>query len=114
MDREGLLRLHEESLVAFGGAPGLRDEGLLESALARPQQPFAYGEPDLASLAAAYAFGIAKNHAFVDPRAGENAYRLTQLKRGEPDAALFKLPADYEVRSRVEDRKRERELREKK
>lgn len=66
VDREALLRLHEESLVAFGGAAGLRDPGLLESALARPQQLFAYGSPDLASLAAAYAFGIAKNHTFID------------------------------------------------
>lgn len=48
----------------------------------------------------------------IDPRTGENAYRLTNLKRGESDAALFKLPADYEVRSRAEDRKREREMRE--
>ena len=45
---------------------GLRDKGLLESALARPQNKFAYGETDLAALAAAYAFGIARNHPFVD------------------------------------------------
>lgn len=54
-------------LREHGGSPGLRDEGLLESALARPQQKFAYADqPDMALLAAAYAFGLAKNHAFVD------------------------------------------------
>ena len=51
---------------------------------------------------------------YVDPRTGENSYRLTNLKRGEPDAALFKLPADYELRSRAEERRQERDLREKK
>lgn len=59
--------LHAESLALFGGSPGLRDEGLLRSALARPRHRWAYGEaPSLFELAAAYAFGIAKNHAFVD------------------------------------------------
>lgn len=65
--KKALLLLHEESLAEFGGARGLRDEGLLESALARPQNAYAY-KPDItiAELAASYAFGIAKNHAFVD------------------------------------------------
>lgn len=59
--------LHGESIAEHGGADGLRDEGLFESALARPQNLFAYeGVDDLARLAAAYAFGLAKNHAFVD------------------------------------------------
>ena len=59
--------LHAESLRLFGGSPGLRDANLLESALARPQQLFAYGDnPDLFALAAEYAFGLARNHAFVD------------------------------------------------
>lgn len=59
--------LHEESLAMFGGARGMRDEGLLESALARPVNQFLYEKADnLAGLAAAYGFGIAKNHAFVD------------------------------------------------
>lgn len=58
--------LHEESLAEHGGAAGLRDEGLLESALARPLNLLAYGEPDHADLAAAYGVGVAKNHAFVD------------------------------------------------
>ena len=58
--------LHDESLAEHGGAPGIRDEGLLKSALARPLNLVAYGEPDLADLAAAYGVGLAKNHPFVD------------------------------------------------
>lgn len=59
--------LHAEAVFQFGGSPGLRDEGLLESALARPRQLFAYGNtPDLFALAAAYATGILRNHPFVD------------------------------------------------
>jgi death-on-curing protein len=61
-----LLILHAESLAAFGGAEGLRDRGLLESAMARPQNLFHYGTSELHLLAASYAFGIAKNHPFVD------------------------------------------------
>lgn len=63
---EVVLAVHEQQIAEHGGAPGLRDRGMLESALARPQQKAAYGEPDLANLAAAYAFGIARNHPFVD------------------------------------------------
>ena len=66
IDRRALLLLHDESLAEHGGAPGLRDEGLLESALARPLNLVAYGEPDVAALAAGYGVGLAKNHAFVD------------------------------------------------
>lgn len=59
--------LHDAQLREHGGAPGARDDGLLESALARPQQRWAYAKsPDLATLAAAYAFGLAKNHGYVD------------------------------------------------
>jgi death-on-curing protein len=61
-----VLALHEEQIAEHGGSSGIRDINLLESALARPQHLFAYGEPDLADLAAAYAFGLAKNHAFID------------------------------------------------
>jgi death on curing protein len=65
--RKALLLLHEESLAEFGGARGLRDEGLLDSALARPQNVHAYNSGStLADLTATYGFGIAKNHAFVD------------------------------------------------
>jgi death on curing protein len=66
VSRRLLETLHDESLAMHGGASGLRDEGLLESALARPQQLAHYGEPDFAELAASYAYGLAKNHAFVD------------------------------------------------
>lgn len=66
ISRKALELLHDESLAEHGGRPGLRDEGLLESALARPHQLLAYGDPDLAALAAGYAFGLARNHAFVD------------------------------------------------
>jgi death on curing protein len=64
--RELVILIHDEQLDEHGGASGLRDEGLLESALARPQQLATYGTPDVFDLAAAYAFGIAKNHPFVD------------------------------------------------
>jgi death-on-curing protein len=88
VDKRLLLILHDESLAEHGGAAGIRDEGLLDSALARPLNLVAYGEPDFADLAAAYAVGLAKNHAFVDgnKRAaflsvglflGLNGYRLT-------------------------------------
>jgi death on curing protein len=66
LDLEIVLDFHAEQLALFGGADGMRDLGLLESALARPQNKFAYGETDLAVLAAAYGFGIACNHPFVD------------------------------------------------
>jgi death-on-curing protein len=61
-----VLAIHDEQIAEHGGSPGLRDQGLLESALARPQNLAAYGDPDIAALAAAYAFGIAKNHPFTD------------------------------------------------
>jgi death-on-curing protein len=63
---ELVLAIHERQLRQFGGPPGVRDAGALESALGRAQNRWAYEEADLASLAAAYAFGIARNHAFVD------------------------------------------------
>jgi death-on-curing protein len=88
--------LHDESLAEHGGAAGIRDENLLESALARAQNLANYGEPDFAQLAAAYGYGLAKNHPFVDgnKRAAFlgtglflalNGYRLTATQR---DATL--------------------------
>lgn len=67
ISKKALLLLHEESIAEFGGVRGLRDEGLLDSALARPPHNHAYN-PDstISDLAASYAFGLAKNHAFVD------------------------------------------------
>ncbi len=66
VDKQLLLILHDESLAEHGGATGLRDEGLLDSALARPLNLLANGELDTADLAASYGLGLAKNHAFVD------------------------------------------------
>lgn len=60
------LAIHDEQLAEHGGLPGVRDAGALDSALHRPIQLFSYGEPDLAALAGAYAFGIARSHPFLD------------------------------------------------
>jgi death-on-curing protein len=66
VDRRALELLHDESLSEHGGASGLRDEGLLESALSRPLNLAAYGSPDVHALVASYGVGLAKNHPFVD------------------------------------------------
>ena len=66
LDVEIVTDLHAEQLALFGGPDGIRDRGMLESALGRPLNKFACGETDLAALAAAHAFGIARNHPFVD------------------------------------------------
>ncbi len=97
--RRALQLLHGESLVLHGGAAGIRDEGLLDSALARPETLAAYGQPDVFDCAAAYAFGLAKNHPFIDgnKRAGFlgaglflrlNGYRLIATQQ---DATLTML-----------------------
>lgn len=74
------LAVHARQLAEHGGQEGLRDEGLLESALARPQQLYCYGDPppDLCALAASYAHGLAKNHPFLDgnKRTAYVVYRL--------------------------------------
>lgn len=88
LDKQVLLLLHDESLAEHGGLTGIRDEGLLDSALARPLNLHAYGKSDVAELAASYTEGLAKNHPFVDgnKRAAflamglflfANGYRLT-------------------------------------
>jgi len=61
-----VLAIHDRQLAEHGGAAGIRDIGLLESAIARPQQLHAYGDPDIFDLAAAYTFGIVQNHPFAD------------------------------------------------
>ena len=66
LDIDIVLDFHAEQLALFGGADGMRDRGLLESALARPINKFNYGQTSMAALAAAYGFGIARNHAFID------------------------------------------------
>ena len=94
-----LVTLHDESLALHGGASGIRDEGLLDSALNRAVNLEMYGKPDFAELAAAYGMGLAKNHAFVDgnKRAaflsvglflGLNGYKL---KATQVDATLTML-----------------------
>ena len=103
IDRKLLVLLHDESLAMHGGASGLRDEGLLESALARPVDLALYGQPDLADLAACYGFGMAQNPPFVDgnKRAaflsvglflGLNGHRLTATQ-AEATLAMFSLAA---------------------
>jgi death-on-curing protein len=64
--REVVIAIHDEQLADHGGQPGVRDRGLLESAMARPRNQFAYGEHSIARLAASYAFGISRNHPFLD------------------------------------------------
>ena len=66
IDAGVILAVHEEQLAEHGGGAGVRDPGLMESALARPVNLAAYGDPDVAELAAAYGFGLARNHPFVD------------------------------------------------
>ena len=67
LEKQALLILHAKGLARFGGPEGVRDEGLLDSALARPRNAFHYdGQKEVSALAASYAFGLAKNHPFVD------------------------------------------------
>lgn len=94
--KETVLALHEQSLSEHGGSSGIRDEGLLDSALGKPQNQFAYGAPNLFDLAASYAFGLVKNHPFIDgnKRTGfVTAILLLQLNgwrftAAEADAAI--------------------------
>ena len=78
IERSVVIAAHNEQLAEHGGAAGTRDQGLLESALARAENLAAYGDPDVAALAAAYGFGIIRNHPFVDgnKRAGLIATEL--------------------------------------
>lgn len=66
LDASILLAVHDEQLVEHGGISGVRETGMFESALAKPQNLAAYGAPDCAELAASYGFGLAKNHPFLD------------------------------------------------
>lgn len=103
IDKRVLLLLHGESLAEHGGLSGLRDGGLLDAALARPLSLAAYGQPDLADLAAAYGCGLAQNHPFIDgnKRAaflavglflGLNGFRL-QAKQLEATQVMFAVAA---------------------
>ncbi len=66
LSQQLVLAIHDEQLAEHGGSIGLRDPGLLDSALARPLNRAGYGEPDISELAAVYALGIAQNHPFID------------------------------------------------
>lgn len=66
LTRQLILAIHDEQLAEHGGSAGVRDEGLLESALTRPLNRAGYGEPDLSELAAVYAIGLVRNHPFID------------------------------------------------
>ena len=66
MKRAWVDAIQADQIRQHGGSPGVRDEGMIESALARPRNLFAYEEPDLARLAAAYAYGLGRNHGFID------------------------------------------------
>ena len=101
IDRKLLELLHDESLAMHGGSSGLRDAGLLDSALARPLNLATHGEPDLAALAASHAFGLARNPPFVDGNQGAaflsvglflglNGHRLT-ASQAEATVAMFGL-----------------------
>lgn len=94
---EAALAVHEEQLAEWGGGTGTRDEGGLLSALARPQNLAAYGEPDAAALAAAYAFGICRNHPFVDGNK-RTAWVLARLFLAKNGRKLVFQDADATVR----------------
>jgi len=66
LSRQLILAIHDEQLAEHGGAPGVRDDGLLDSALARPLNRVGYGDPDIAELGALHAIAITRNHPFVD------------------------------------------------
>ncbi|APE27983.1 type II toxin-antitoxin system death-on-curing family toxin [Aurantiacibacter gangjinensis] len=91
---EVALAAHAEQLAEHGGGDGIRDAGMLDSAMARPRNLADYGEPDLAALAAAYAFGIARNHPFVDGNkrtaavVSETFLALNGFSLGASDAEL--------------------------
>jgi death-on-curing protein len=97
IDHALVMAIHDRQLAEYGGASGVRDEGLLLSALARPQQMEAYAEPapDLAELAAALAYGLVRNHPFVDGNkrtaavACESFVDLNGMRLSAGDAELF-------------------------
>ncbi|MDO9285101.1 MAG: type II toxin-antitoxin system death-on-curing family toxin [Aquabacterium sp.] len=78
LDPAVILAVHEEQLSEHGGAAGVRDAGLLESALSRPRHLAHYGQPDVHELAAAYGFGLARNHPFIDGNQ-RSAFVATEL-----------------------------------
>ena len=85
VERDVVFAIHERQLAEHGGADGVRDPGVIESALARPRNLATYATPDAADLAAAYAFGLARNHGFADgnKRTAWVAARLFLVDNGE-------------------------------
>jgi len=103
-----VLALHAETLHRFGGTEGLRDEGRLESALDRPRNQHAYGDPAVFDLAAAYCHGIIRNHPFVDgnKRTGLLAARAFLFRNGyqlDPDEADMVQVAERVASGKVEE-----------
>ena len=94
LPKEAVLAIHARQLAEHGGGTGVRDLGLLDSALQRPQNKLAYETPDLADMAAAYAYGIARNHPFVD---GNKRTALVVSR-------TFLLINGYQIRAPKEDR----------
>lgn len=87
LDAAIALAIHDRQLAEHGGGSGVRDQGALDSALARPLNRWHYGEDDLAALAAAYAYGVARNHPFVDGNK-RTAWVLARLFLALNQAAL--------------------------
>ena len=94
LPKEAVLAIHARQLAEHGGGTGVRDLGLLDSALQRPQNKLAYETPDLADMAAAYAYGIARNHPFVD---GNKRTALVVSR-------TFLLINGYQIKASKEDR----------
>ncbi|NJM29519.1 MAG: type II toxin-antitoxin system death-on-curing family toxin [Rhizobiales bacterium] len=94
LPKEAVLAMHARQLAEHGGGEGVRDIGLLESALQRPLNKAGYGSPDIAELAAAYAYGIARNHPFVD---GNKRTALVASR-------TFLLTNGYQINASKEDR----------
>lgn len=93
VDASVALAIHDEQLAEHGGASGIRDANAFESAMARPINLAAYGEPDMAAMAAAYAFGLARNHAFVDGNK-RTAYVVAEMFLALNGIALTSSDAD--------------------
>jgi death on curing protein len=86
LDVDEIFDMHAEQLEIFGGPEGIRDQGLPESAISRPINQWHYGQTDMAALAAAYAFGLARNHPFVDGNKRIAFHAMMVFLRGNGDA----------------------------
>lgn len=109
LSEAGVRSAHAALIAEHGGSDGIRDEGLLQSALARPRNLLAYGEPTIFALAAAYGFGIARNHPFIDgnKRAALIAIIMFLLRNGHrlmaPEAEAVVVIRDLAAGSLSED-----------